>query len=261
MVHAKTRRITDEDIIKKSLTTESFDSLNIRLLSSDIRIENGDRFEVIYKGIKEEMPKVELVGDIMNIEQNNREEINVTYDLNHRYDLGVKVTIPREAQIDKLNFSSIEGDFKLRKLIVANMYIKSSSGDVDLEDSNIKSGEIYVLDGDFKADNTDLDNVAIQLDDGDAYMKRMNLTGGSINLIDGDCRIWDSKFNGKYFIRNSDGDNKVEGVMGDGYGYSLDTLDGTNKLFKETRQGHLELNTQFDNFITMKTMKGDNIVK
>lgn len=261
MLHEKTRRITDEDIKKKSLTSESFDSLNIRLLTSDVRIEKGDRYEVIFKGVKEEMPKVKLVGDIMNVEQDSKKDESLVFDLNHRYDLGVKITVPADAQLDKINFSSIDGDFKLSKQTVSNLYVKSSDGDINIEDSNIKSGEIYALDGDLKADNSTLENVAIQVDNGDSFMKRMTLIGGSTSIVDGDFRLWDSKISGKYYVRNSDGDNKVEGVMGDGYGYILDTLDGENKLFKESRQGHLELNSNFDNVISMKTMEGDNIVK
>ena len=54
MLEKKMKRITDEDIIKHSLSSKEFTNLNIRLLDSDTRIEEGDRFEVIFRGIKEE---------------------------------------------------------------------------------------------------------------------------------------------------------------------------------------------------------------
>ena len=89
MLEKKMKRITDEDIIKHSLSSKEFTNLNIRLLDSDTRIEEGDRFEVIFRGIKEEIPKVELVGNTMNVEQNIDESEDYIYKLNHRYDLGV----------------------------------------------------------------------------------------------------------------------------------------------------------------------------
>ncbi|MDE7056152.1 MAG: hypothetical protein K2O64_02750, partial [Lactobacillus sp.] len=70
MLEKKLKRITDEDIIKHSLSSKEFTNLNIRLLDSDTRIEEGERFEVIFRGIKEEIPEVELVGNTMNVEQN-----------------------------------------------------------------------------------------------------------------------------------------------------------------------------------------------
>lgn len=104
-------------------------------------------------------------------------------------------------------------------------------------------------------------SVAVQIDDGDADMKRMNLDSGSMNIIDGNFKLWDSHLNGKYYVRNSEGDNEVEGVKNDDYGYVLDTLDGDNVLFDQSRQGHLETNTRAKNIMYMKTMDGNNIVK
>ena len=84
MLEKKMKRITDEDIIKHSLSSKEFTNLNIRLLDSDTRIEEGDRFEVIFRGIKEEIPKVELVGNTMNVEQNIDESEDYIYKLNHQ---------------------------------------------------------------------------------------------------------------------------------------------------------------------------------
>ena len=39
MLEKKMKRITDEDIIKHSLSSKEFTNLNIRLLDSDTRIE------------------------------------------------------------------------------------------------------------------------------------------------------------------------------------------------------------------------------
>lgn len=261
MLEKKMKRITDEDIIKHSLSSKEFTNLNIRLLDSDTRIEEGDRFEVIFRGIKEEIPKVELVGNTMNVEQNIDESEDYIYKLNHRYDLGVEITVPKGTELDKVNITSLDGDIKLRKLNVNNLYIKSGDGDINVEDSTIHAGEIFALDGDFKSDNSDLISVAIQIDDGDADMKRMNLDSGSMNIIDGNFKLWDSHLNGKYYVRNSEGDNEVEGVKNDDYGYVLDTLDGDNVLFDQSRQGHLETNTRAKNIMYMKTMDGNNIVK
>ncbi len=86
----------------------------------------------------------------------------------------IKIYIPKETELKKIDLSLGVGDVKIEKTSVGELIIDTGVGDVKVNDSKIDKSEFKSGVGDFKVNNCSMGNVEVQSGVGDI---KLNLIG------------------------------------------------------------------------------------
>ena len=183
--------------IKTTLTNQDFTSLNVKSLSGDIELRQGDKCKVVYQGGKSVKPQVSFNNGTLTI---NQKKVAVTHKskwflfsfsskTSTQYEK-IIIYLPKE-KINKLSINTEDGDINGYGSLSANsVKLNTEDGDITLSQLSAQKGSINSADGDIKiTELSSKDGFKVLSEDGDISIKHTDASGYKLSTDDGDLNI------------------------------------------------------------------------
>lgn len=131
--------------------------INIKVMSADIYLIYGDEYSLKYNlHDREKIKTLDVSNGALNFD--------TTFNLKHKVDYGdwyVKVTIPKDSEINNLNLTTVAGDIVMEDAVVKNAKLKSTSGDIMLT-GTFSDVDLYSVAGNISINGTISDCAKIE---------------------------------------------------------------------------------------------------
>ena len=243
-------------VSEESMDLKEFDSLKIDVTSADVNIMRGDSFGISYRTRKGDEPKVSEENGTLTVTQPSEIVTFFSFDPDVKSN-SYTITIPDGSGEISLDAVSSSGDIMVDRIKVSGD-VRSSSGDVMLNDLDGSRLGVSTSSGEIETDKVRIKETAFSSSSGDIALLRSDTDDMSCSTSSGDIDIYDSVA-GKLDCKASSGDVTVE-LNGsyDDYSYDLQVTSGDIKVNGTEIEGKkYEENAGKSGNITIKTSSGD----
>ncbi|CCI85999.1 hypothetical protein FC52_GL000589 [Lactobacillus pasteurii DSM 23907 = CRBIP 24.76] len=205
-------------LIKTVLYDEPFSKLNLILANSHVKVVRGNRFEVVFTGPEDEIPRVNLDEDVLRISQTFNRRIR------HEYNPGYLVRVVLPAEIDELSIFAFRGNIELNRVKIGQVNIDTNEGNLTLAGDKFDVLNLNSRYGDLSARQMQTQEFRLMLTYGDAYFDLCQLGNSKCQITNGDFELANSKLTGRVFVSSLEGDiiSRLTSVSG----YHLQSDDG-----------------------------------
>lgn len=243
------------------LTRKSFNKIKVTASSADVIIKQGNHFTVSYYGNKNHAVHAQVKDGVLKITQTpvTHSKLAKFQLLNSSDEERCIVTVPQKASLTKIE-GHVNNELLLNRILAKKINLESNNGDINVLNSEFDQGKIITTSGDITIRNSSLIQTKLASTSGDINLNKVSLTKGCSLLTSGDFNGQRLTIIGHYSVTNQSGDNSITKSTIDGA--KLTTKSGDNNLKRKHRSGgSLERNTTEPNFIYLKNVSGDNIIK
>lgn len=201
-----------------SLKNKEIGSLILDLDSADLEITYGDKPEIYYEAYSiESEPEVFFEKGKLFVKESGKESIHIGVFNNN--DKKIKLLLPEDTELQKINIDMNVGDIKLKGLSCGNLTIKNDVGNILAEDfsvserlkanidvGNIKLKDMNLEDGIFFIDSGNLlaegefDSISANIKAGDIEIfseKEIDVNSLYLNTEAGNINVNKQKWNGR----------------------------------------------------------------
>lgn len=264
--------ITTEDIVEGSIDLDAFDSIDIRVSSIDFKLCKGDSYKLTYKCSDNLIPEVKVENKSLTLKQ-PKANVNLSFEFGVDYDFKYVLYVPAD-KIDTL----IDASSSYITVEDVDIFgrIQTSSGDVQINNSNGKDISIKTSSGEIFFKNASFDSVTFNSSSGDMNINDIACRKMTLYTSSGEVSINDTNVE-EVEITTSSGDintflkgNKVtkfqtssgevkssfEGSVND-YSINVKTSSGVIKAGDVKTEKELSLNAGVQNVIDCVTTSGD----
>lgn len=183
-----------EPVVNKTLTTKTFDKIDVNLDDADVEIRSASKPEVVYHGAKKGSIVAKVRGSELKVYSSNKVGIHVEEEPT------VIIYVPNK-RLSALTIRSADGDVDIDELSTDQVMINTADGDVTIRHLDVNKGKIDSTDGDVKLLNLkSKSGFDISTSDGDISVNGTNATGYYLATNDGDIR-----FKGTYMTNTDSG--------------------------------------------------------
>ncbi len=203
----------------QQVRSKNIESLQLSSTAVDVRVvpTSGETISVELSGkVSEKMKNafklhVEDNGEELVIELERKNNVFQLFAINRRTLLEVKVPI---GQLQEADIKTVSGDIEVEELIVDQLAIHSTSGDIETENNEVKSDfELEVVSGDIVSQNDRWGELLTKAISGDIVID-LNKNMDSVSLdFKGTSGDGDVLVNGFRFEEKSE--NRILGILGD----------------------------------------------
>ena len=243
------------------LTRKSFNKIKVTASSADVIIKQGNHFTVSYYGNKNHAVHAQVKDGVLKITQTpvTHSKLAKFQLLNSSDEERCIVTVPQKASLTKIE-GHVNNELLLNRILAKKINLESNNGDINVLNSEFDQGKIITTSGDITIRNSSPIQTKLASTSGDINLNKVSLTKGCSLLTSGDFNGQRLTIIGHYSVTNQSGDNSITKSTIDGA--KLTTKSGDNNLKRKHRSGgSLERNTTEPNFIYLKNVSGDNIIK
>lgn len=227
--------IKEEDKKEKNELSE----IRLSLISADIRIEPSTGNEV----------EVEKSGDIVSLRLGNTLVIEEEKNQFHSFRSDRKVILRVPADLEKITVGTKSGDIQVSGISCRNFEVRTMSGDIDGELTG-EEISFTTVSGDvkMKLDNRN-GNINVNTTSGDVEVEMTHMKEGNIHSISGDVKLkMKSEFDemkiscvsGDIEVRCDDADVEARTTCGDISNRATHTA-GINRLIAKTVSGNIDI--------------------
>lgn len=206
-------------LIKTVLHDEPFSKLNLILANCHVKVERGNRFEIVFVGPENEIPKVNATGDTVKISQTFNRRIR--HENNPGYRL--HVSLPAKG-LEQFNAFTFRGDIELDRLQIEQVNLDTNHGNLILAGDKFMTLNLNSRYGYLSARQIQTESFRLMLTYGDAYLDLCRLGESKCQMTNGDFELANSSLTGKFFVTSLEGNvlSRLTKVAG----YHLQTDDG-----------------------------------
>ena len=199
------------------LARKHFDRLEVDVPSADVTIKRGSKFAVSYQGTRRNRPRVTVKDGSLTINQSGNDHF----------------------------FFSVHGANDRLVIIVPH-------------DATINGGTVKLGSGNLAVDGVDLTNTDLVVASGDVNLSQLTVNSGQARLNSGDFTAHELRVQGHYRVRNDSGDNEAHVTAVDGYRLQTSSGDNTVNGHDYDDQDAVEENMTAVNTLELVTQSGDN---
>ena len=216
--HSKSTTIYENSFAQTDIT-----EINIEGISSDVSVEESatDKIEVIAMGEDKEEIDVSVLQNSLQIKKERYQNLCFGFCTNIEDDITVKIP---QNYTGKVTIKTSSGDNKIASLSKINMKLKTTSGDIEVQEANdlqieTTSGEVGII---------------------QASVANVETTSGDIDL---------GSITSKITLETTSGDIDIK------------SLALTKNSSIKTRSGDVDIERMSDVYIETKTTSGDEEIK
>lgn len=244
------------DAVEGSVDLKDFDSLNLKVASMDVNIMRGDSYKLTYRTEKGFEPQISEENGTLSVTQPSKVITFFSFDFD-RESSTYTITVPEDNSGIKIEAVSSSGDIMIDR-IKASGAVKTSSGDVLLNDIEGSDLSVSTSSGEINSDKVKVKEITLSSSSGDIAMLRTQTDDINGNTSSGEIEIYDSAIGNATFMASS-GDVKLE-LNGDkdDYSYDVKVSSGDININGEEVDGKsYSANEGKDKKISVKTSSGD----
>lgn len=177
------------ELIKAFPVVEDVKEVIIKFVNEDLKFipHDGESIEIFAKKLKDiEDYNISLHDGIFNISREKQSGFNLFGSRSSSVKFGVKM--PRSANFDDFNVTLVSGDSELFDIKSKDMTIKTTSGDIELSNVEVKNdAKFNVVSGDIKVVNLQANELEISSVSGDLKVRNVDLYNELyVNTVSGD---------------------------------------------------------------------------
>ncbi len=235
------RKEDASEFVVEKTAVEPVKSIDISTGTAEIELTQDDNYYVaIHYYYWEDAPDYSSEGGVIRFDDSNvfPDSYSITFNMNNY----VKIYLPKDAQLDKINIRTASGDVSIADFLTDDLDVGVSYGDLSVKNASAKNASVNMSSGngefkDFNVQDLELDNSY-----GNITMSDIN-TGDipagidaaqadmELSLSSGNCSI-DSLTGRSMEISNSYGDISCKGVaLGE---FESDLSSGSLTMSKST---------------------------
>ncbi len=214
------------DAVLKEQALDDFEELRIDVSTADVTVIRGDKFSISYKTREGEEPEISQDGVTLTVKQPAMGFVMFDFGFSERLN-EYTITVPESATPIDVDIKSSSGDLSIDRVNVTGRII-SSTGDVDLNDTEGEMLEIETSAGDINVDKVKTGVCSFGSSTGDINMLRLFTEDMSCNTSTGDIDINNSEV-GKIYIDSSTGEATLN-LNGKPDAYSYDISSNTGDI-------------------------------
>ena len=238
--------------VKDTVELQPFEDMELDISTMDVTIRRGDGYSIAYSAKKGEEPDIEQNGTTLKIKQPN---LFVVFGFGGFEDESYIVTVPEGAVIG-IDADISTGDLTVDRVNISGR-IKTSSGDLMLNDTEGEMLEIETSTGDLQFDKVKAGAISLGSSTGDMNILRMFTDDLTCHTSTGDIDINNSEI-GNAAIDSSTGDVSLS-LNGDpnAYSYIVDTSTGDIHVNGEHSEKSYKKENGTKGEISVHTSTGD----
>lgn len=157
------------EMVKESMD-KNLDQIIVEDISSNLVIQNGDKYKVYYQGNEKDKPDIQVSDSKLEI-KNRR---NFSFNFHTQKISTIIIELPNIA-LSKIKISSSNGNVKIEKLKVRKGSISTSNGDITINNLKVFHG------------------FTLSSSNGNVKVRQSNAAGYDLSAANGEV-----KFNGRY---------------------------------------------------------------
>ncbi|MCI1336394.1 MAG: DUF4097 domain-containing protein [Lactobacillus crispatus] len=170
------RKGNADPIVKKELTHQQFNQIDVNVANANIEIKEGNDYRVIYNGREKMVPAVKVENSVLKVERNNG-SVNINaniFDLFKKNSIVPTITIevPKK-KLNKVTIDSSNGNVTVSDVSLKRGQIDTSNGSVVVRNSMTQGYDLETSNGRITVNGQD---------EGDTYSK--NDGGNNVLEID-----------------------------------------------------------------------------
>lgn len=212
--------------VEQEQALDDFEALKIDVSTADVTIIRGDKFSISYKTREGEEPKISQDGVTLTVKQPSAGFVMFDFGVSKGMN-AYTITVPESATPIDVDIKTSSGDLTVDRVNVTGR-IESSTGDVDLNDTEGTMLEIKTSTGDVNGDKVKTGVCSFGSSTGDINMLRLFAEDVSCETSTGDIDINNSEV-GKLYINSSTGEASI-GLNGKPDAYSYDISSNTGDI-------------------------------
>ncbi|MCH4193581.1 MAG: DUF4097 domain-containing protein [Butyrivibrio sp.] len=194
---------------------DPFTSISTDVSVMDLTISRGDGYAISYSASEKLVPQYSVQNGVLKITQRSG---GVSLFGIHSDHCKVTLTVPRDAQLERVETDSDVGDTTLSGLNLRSSSLQSDTGDISVKDSALGQTEISTDTGDISLTDCTFSKADVSSDVGDMDVKTdMDLGSWQLDLSTsvGTVNVNGDERGKEYTQSGTAGALEVEGSVGD----------------------------------------------
>ncbi|WP_274308112.1 DUF4097 family beta strand repeat-containing protein [Solibacillus daqui] len=228
----------EQSLISQSYELEAFENIIVTNKHADIEIIQSDSYSLELSTYKMTDVMYSVKGDTLTVESNSQKNNAMTIGVGPFKTPSIKIYVPKDA-------------------LFSNITLKSSFGDVNLQQLNYEQLNLDVRHGDISFNNIKAGHTEIINAFGDITLQQFTSASLIVESEHGDIEV-DGKLNGNTKVTSSFGDVDLKLVNNkENFGYKLNTSFGDISVNGEEYNGKIAELYEGDNQLEVLLSHGD----
>ncbi|MCH7323255.1 DUF4097 domain-containing protein [Solibacillus sp. MA9] len=229
---------SEQSLISQSYELEAFKNIIVTNEHADIEIIQSDSFSLELSTYKMTDVMYSVKGDTLTVESNNQKNNAMTLGVGPFKTPSIKIYVPKDA-------------------LLSNITLKSSFGDVNLQQLNYEQLNLDVRHGDISFNNIKAGHTEIINAFGDITLQQFTSASLIVESEHGDIEV-DGELNGNTTVTSSFGDVELILVNNkENFGFKLNTSFGDITVDGEEYNGKISKLYEGDNQLEVLLSHGD----